>query len=79
MIIFIVSEDLKTKAKRALKAVLQKCVDLAALEPLLYDAPPNVLKYVVAQYAKVLPHDVSARKAFVTSGCLQKIQEVCLF
>ena len=29
------SEDLKTKAKRALKSVIQKCTHLEALEPLL--------------------------------------------
>merc|ERR1712072_636489 len=52
------SDDLKTKAKRALKAVIQKCVHLPALEPLLHDAPDNILKYVVHQFAKVLPHDV---------------------
>tara|TARA_B110001452_G_scaffold264048_1_gene266408 strand:+ start:26 stop:1195 length:1170 start_codon:yes stop_codon:yes gene_type:complete len=70
------SEDLKTKAKRALKSVIQKCVHLPALEPLLHDAPENVLKYVVNQFAKVLPHDVAARRSFVTSGGLQKILEL---
>ena len=29
------SEDLKTKAKRAMKSVIQKCIHLEALEPLL--------------------------------------------
>ena len=70
------SEDLKTKAKRALKSIIQKCVHLPALEPLLHDAPENVLKYVVNQFAKVLPHDVAARRSFVTSGGLQKILEL---
>lgn len=70
------SEDLKNKSKRGLKAVLQKCVHLPALEPLLKDAPPNVLKYVVEQFSKVLPNDVAARRAFVTSGGLQKLQEI---
>eukprot|EP00033_Pygsuia_biforma_P001723 GCRY01001929.1.p1 GENE.GCRY01001929.1~~GCRY01001929.1.p1 ORF type:complete len:507 (-),score=65.83 GCRY01001929.1:459-1979(-) len=70
------SEDLKTKAKRALKSVLQICVHLPALEVLLQDAPPNILKYVVAQFAKVLPHDVPARRAFVSSGGLKQIQEI---
>eukprot|EP00274_Cyanoptyche_gloeocystis_P004767 CAMPEP_0196659910 /NCGR_PEP_ID=MMETSP1086-20130531/37085_1 /TAXON_ID=77921 /ORGANISM="Cyanoptyche gloeocystis , Strain SAG4.97" /LENGTH=511 /DNA_ID=CAMNT_0041994059 /DNA_START=32 /DNA_END=1567 /DNA_ORIENTATION=+ len=71
------SDDLKTKAKRALKSILQKCTHLPALEPLLHDnPPPNILKYIVAQFAKVLPHDVAARRAFVTSGGLQKIQEI---
>merc|ERR1711916_253474 len=49
------SEDLKTKSKRALKAVISKCTHLDALEPLLSDAPVNILKYVVHQFAKVLP------------------------
>ena len=70
------SEDLRNKSKRALKCVLQKCVHLPALDPLLHVAPPNVLKYVVGQFAKVLPHDVQSRRDFVTNGGLQKIQEV---
>ena len=32
-------------------------------------------RYVVQQFAKVLPSDLEARKAFVQSGSLQKIQE----
>ena len=47
------SEDLQTKSKKALKNILQKCVYLPALEPLLHDAPSNILKHVVAQYSKV--------------------------
>ena len=56
--------------------MLQKCIHLPALEPLLHNAPPNILKHVVAQFAKVLPHDAKARKLFVTSGGLKKIQEI---
>ena len=70
------SEDLQQKAKKSLKNGLQKCVHLPALEPLLHDAPPNVLKHVVAQFSKVLPHDVKARKLFVTSGGLKKVQAI---
>merc|ERR1711990_1237641 len=70
------SDDLKTKAKRALKSVIQKCTHLPALEPLLQESPPNILKYVVQQFAKVLPNDLNARRSFVQSGGLQKIQEV---
>lgn len=61
------------KAKKALKSILQKCVYLPALEPLLHDAPPNILKHVVAQFSKVLPHDSKARRLFVTSGGLKKV------
>lgn len=47
------TEDLQTKAKKSLKNILQKCVHLPALEPLLHDAPPNILKHVVGQFSKV--------------------------
>merc|ERR1712106_1035325 len=70
------SEDLQTKSKAALKKILQKCVYLPALEPLLHDAPSNILQHVVAQYSKVLPHDPAARRLFVTSGGLKKVQEI---
>lgn len=70
------SEDLKSKAERALKNILAKCTNLAALEPLLHNTPENILKYILQQFAKVFPNDPSARKSFVTSGGLQKIQEL---
>ncbi|CAL8292917.1 unnamed protein product [Lota lota] len=70
------SEDLQVKCKKALKSVLQKCTHLPALEPLLYEAPSNILKHVVCQFSKVLPHDSKARRLFVTSGGLKKMQEM---
>lgn len=47
------SEDLKHKCKTTLKQCLQKCLLLAALEPLLYEAPRNILKYILGQFSKV--------------------------
>ncbi|XP_065115077.1 sperm-associated antigen 6 isoform X1 [Paramisgurnus dabryanus] len=70
------SEDLQVKAKKALKSILQKCTYLPALEPLLYEAPSNILKHVICQFSKVLPHDSKARRLFVTSGGLKKVQEI---
>merc|ERR1711898_55614 len=70
------SHDLKNKSSKALKNILQKCVHLPALEALLSDAPPDTLQHVVAQFAKVLPNDPKARKLFVTSGGLKKVQEI---
>lgn len=70
------SEDLKTKSQRALKSVISKCTDLAALEPLLHNTPLKILKHILEQFAKVLPNDHAARKSFVTSGGLQKVQEL---
>lgn len=68
--------DLKTKAKRALKAVIQKTTYLAALEPLLKEAPVNVLKHVLIQFKNCLPNDVQARRNFVQSGGLQIVQQL---
>ncbi|XP_076234935.1 sperm-associated antigen 6 [Calliopsis andreniformis] len=70
------SEDLKAKCSVTLKQVLQRCLYIEALEPLLYDSPPNILKYVLAQFSKILPHDARARRLFVTSGGLKKVQEI---
>lgn len=70
------SEDLQMKSKKALKNILTRCVHLPALEPLLHAAPPNILKHVVGQFSKVLPNDAKARRLFVTSGGLKKVQEI---
>lgn len=70
------SEDLKMKSKRALKAILSKCTHLQALQPLLRDSPVKVQKYVLKQFAALLPQDVEARRAFVQSGGLQYLQEL---
>jgi len=70
------TDEMKEKAKQALKMILLRTDDLENVEPLLSTAPPNILKYVVAQYSKVLPRDPAARRAFVTSGGLRKLQEL---
>lgn len=57
------SEDLKSKAQRGLKSVLQKCTYLPALEPLLHTAPEKIVKYLVQQFAKVLPTSPESRKS----------------
>ena len=64
----------QTKSKRALKAILAKCTHLQALQPLLREAPVKVQKYVLKQFASILPHDVEARRAFVQNGGLQFLQ-----
>lgn len=40
------SKDLKDKAKKALKNIIQMCTYLPALEPLLQMAPTKILTYV---------------------------------
>ncbi|XP_014472236.1 PREDICTED: sperm-associated antigen 6-like [Dinoponera quadriceps] len=70
------SEDLKAKCNAALKQILQKCTYIEALEPMLHDVSPNILKYVLGQFSKILPNDARARRLFVTSGGLKKVQEI---
>lgn len=70
------SDDLKLKSKRALKAVLAKCTHIHALQPLLREAPVKVQKYVLKQFASILPHDTDARRVFVQNGGLQFLQEL---
>ncbi|EEB13344.1 Sperm-associated antigen, putative [Pediculus humanus corporis] len=70
------SQDLKQKCKCALKQVLQKTLDITSLELLLEDAPGNILKYVLGQFSKILPNNPGARRSFVASGALKKIQEI---
>ena len=72
-----IGADLKVKTKRALKCILEKTLLIEALEPLLQSSTPtSILKYVVGQFAKILPHNISVRRGFVVSGCLQRLQEV---
>ena len=70
------SDDLKTKAKRAMKSVIEKCVHLPALEPLLHtQTPPNILKYVVHRLQRFC-RTMSRRARFVSSGAIQRLQDV---
>jgi 3-methyladenine DNA glycosylase AlkD len=70
------SDDFKEKAKEAFKAIVSNITDTIRLEPLLDESPKRFLKYIVRQFAKVLPNDMEGRKHFVTSGCLQRVLQV---
>lgn len=70
------SEDLKDKSKKALKAIVQMCTHLSALEPLLTVAPPNIMKYIVEQFAKTLPQNIEYKRSFLQSGGFQTIQKI---
>ena len=62
------SEDLKDKAKRALKNIIQMCNHLKALEQLMTLAPPKILEHVCQQLAKTLPQDLEAKSNFLQNG-----------
>ncbi|KAG6442216.1 sperm-associated antigen 6 isoform X1 [Manduca sexta] len=70
------SGEVRARTSCALKQALQCCLHRPALEPLLHAAPACILKYVLAQYAKILPNDARARRLFVTTGALKRVQEI---
>lgn len=64
------------------QARLSSDLHLAYFCPSLLPFPPcfapQVQKYVLAQYAAILPNDAAARKAFMQTGLLQRVQELKL-
>lgn len=68
--------DLKNKAKRALRGIIQQCQEMDALQPLLEMAPEKILKHVVAQMAIILKNKPSLKKDYAEKGCLKKLQEI---
>jgi hypothetical protein len=71
--------DLQSKCLRATKAIIEKTLELSSLQPLLDPSTPgHLLKYVVGQLSKILPNNTSLRREFVTSGGLQRIQDISL-
>ena len=70
------TDDLKLKAKNALKKVIDTCCNLSALEPLIHVAPDKILKHILQQYVKNLKGNTEEMRAFAQNGGLQKIQEI---
>jgi len=70
------SEDLKEKAKKALKKIIENCNHLTALEPLLQVAPEKILKHILNQYCKNLKSNLKDKREFVQNGGLGKLQEL---
>ena len=70
------TDDLKLKAKNALKKIIDSCSNLSALEPLLHVAPEKILKHILKQYVKNLKGNTQEMRNFAQNGGLQKIQEL---
>lgn len=69
-------DDLRVKCKTTLQSCVQCCLDVAAMEPLIYDAPPEILEIILRQFGKILPKDAALRRLFQMVGGLKKIQEL---
>lgn len=69
-------DDLRFKCRTAMQSCLQCCLDVAAMEPLIYSAPSDMIESILRQMGKILPKDASARRVFQTVGGLKKIQEL---
>lgn len=71
------SEDVQTKARRALKAIVGKLTHLPALDALVQRGlPESVMKIVLEQLGKVLATDATGRSTFVHSGGLARLQQM---
>ena len=70
------TDDLKDKAKQALKKIIDSCANLSNLEPLLQVAPEKILKHILNQFVKHLKDNKLEKKQFVMNGGLQKLQEL---
>lgn len=68
--------DVKQKSESTFKMCLQCCLQLSALEPLLYIAPPQILELILEQFAKVLPNDSTVQRMFISTGGLKKVLEI---
>ena len=69
---------LRDKARTALTHVIKKCGSLDVIDFLVSPTTPGpVLKHVLSEFAERLGKDVHAKRAFVTSGGLMRLQNVC--
>jgi hypothetical protein len=68
---------LREKAKASLKALIKKCGGLETIDALVSaETPGPILRHVLAEFAERLGKDVAAKRAFVTSGGLMRLQGV---
>ena len=68
---------LREKAKASLKALIKKCGGLETIDALVSaETPGPILRHVLSEFAERLGKDVAAKRAFVTSGGLMRLQGV---
>ena len=74
----VATDALRDRAKASLKGLIRNCGDLSLIEPLVSDeTPPVILRHVLSEFGgSKLSADVAAKRSFVTSGGLMRLQGV---
>ena len=73
----MVTHALRERSKASLKSLIKNCGDLNLVQTLVSEVtPPEILRHVLAEFGAKLGADVAAKRSFVTSGGLQRLQVV---
>ena len=70
------TDDLKKKAKIALKNIIRCCNNLLAMEPLLPVAPKKILKMILTQYLNTFRTSGNDKKLFLKNGGFPKLMVI---
>lgn len=71
------NEALADRCKASVKSVIKNSGALGLLEGMVNErTPPGILRHVLAEFAAKLMDDVKAKRSFVTSGALMRLQAV---
>ena len=71
------NEALADRCKASVKSVIKNGGALGLLEGMVNErTPPGILRHVLAEFAAKLMDDVKAKRSFVTSGALMRLQAV---
>lgn len=69
------SEDLKLKAKRALKKIITNLTILRYLEPLLPITDKRIMKYIMKEFISKIPNDSEYKKEFAKRNGLMELKK----
>ena len=71
------NEALRDRCKASVKSVIKNSGALGLLEGMVnQNTPPGILRHVLAEFATKLGNDVKAKRSFVTSGALMRMQAI---
>jgi hypothetical protein len=70
------SHDLRFSCKEASEILVRNTDDCEVLDRLLAEVPSELRVSILSQLAKLLPHNMNAKKKFVQSGALQRMLSI---